>query len=151
MDRKDEIASGPQEGFREQIHHDTPAHGHNASMQHGVDPNPDLALHYSHEHQHAHVHHGSTSLAHRVDDVEYSHGTTDKGRDLLDKPPQDYKTHQLRDEKSVDVAEIDAESGGLSPARVPSEEEPVKKRSFSKIYRKYKIVFHLAVWGLFLG
>lgn len=145
-------------GPRSEIHHAVPEHGHNASLQHNVDPNPDLALHYSHEHQHGHVHHAPSALAHRHDDILYSSGNAEKhgGVDLLEKPSQDYTKHQLQnDGKMASVKEIDTETGGMSPTRIISEDatEPGRrgKWTFGRIYRRYRIVFHLFIWLLFTG
>jgi len=131
-------------------HADLPAHGHNASMQTGVDPNPDLALHYSHEHEHAHLHHGhraSVAQGHS-DHVVYATGGDEPRRDLLGKSEQDYDTHKLRDGKP-EVGIQDSEKGVVSPTRLSSEEGDGQKRRFSFYYRRYRIVLHLAVWLLF--
>ena len=131
-------------------HGDLPAHGHNASVQNNVDPNPDMALHYSHEHEHGHLHHGhKASIAHDQDSkVAYSTG--DPGRhDLLTRPDQDYSAHKLRAEDAKEFGVTDAEKGAVSPTRLSSEEGDGKKHRVSAFYRKYRIFFHLAIWLLF--
>lgn len=132
-------------------HGDLPAHGHNPSLQHGVDANPDLALHYSHEHQHAHLHHGhKASIAHDKDEhVSYATGEEPRG-DILGKSEQDYTSHKLRavDEKAEFHAQ-DSEKGVVSPTRLSSEEGDGKKHRVSRFYKKYRIFFHLAIWLLF--
>ncbi|KAK5094221.1 hypothetical protein LTS08_008713 [Lithohypha guttulata] len=84
-------------------HGSLPAHGHNPSSQHGVDANPDLALHFSHEHQHGHLHHGPrASIAQEKNEpVVYATGSETRDRDLLARPSQDYSAHKLRNEKEV--------------------------------------------------
>lgn len=133
-------------------HGDLPAHGHNPSVQHGVDTNPDLALHYSHEHQHGHLHHGhkASVSADKHDHVVYATGAEDKttDRNLLGKPSQDYSQHVLRDEKA-DYNIADTEKGNSSPTRLSSEEGDGKKHRVSSFYKKYRIFFHLAIWLLF--
>lgn len=134
-------------------HGDLPAHGHNPSVQHAVDPNPDLALHYSHEHQHGHLHHGhkASVSADKHDHVVYATGAEDKvtDRNLLGKSSQDYTQHVLRDEKGDFINVADAEKGNSSPTRLSSEEGDGKKHRFSPFYKKYRIFFHLAIWLLF--
>lgn len=142
-------------GERRRTHHDIPDHGHNPSMQQGVDPNPDLALHYSHEHQHKHLHHNRASLAGRHDEVLYSEGTTYDKAHIDPKGPQDYVSHNLRDphnEKTEFAG--DAEKGALSePLRMGSNgsEDDGQKHRASRSYSKYKIFVHLFIWLLFTG
>lgn len=131
-------------------HGDIPAHGHNPSMQHNVDANPDLALHYSHEHQHAHLHHGHRA-SQQLDQIEhpvYATGTESNNRDLLSRSDQDYTTHKLRDEKT-EYSVTDAEKGKISPTRLSEEEGDGKHHRASRLYSKYKIVVHILIWLLF--
>lgn len=130
-------------------HGSLPAHGHNPSLQHGVDANPDLALHYSHEHQHGHLHHGhkASIVQDQSEPVVYATGAESNNRDLLTKSTQDYSSHKLRDEKEMGVN--DAERGVVSPTRLSSEEGDGKKHRVSSYYRRYRIFVHLAIWCLF--
>ncbi|KAL2432762.1 Solute carrier family 28 member 3 [Exophiala dermatitidis] len=155
--RRHSIDAPAEEGLHRQTHHDLPDHGHNASPQRGVDPNPDLALHYSHEHQHKHLHHGRPSLSGRHDEVLYAEGTTVDDRHTLNKqdPPQDYIKHQLRpshaDEK--DFVTMDAEKGAVDPGRIETNvsEEEGKRHRLPRMYSKYKIFVHLFIWLVFTG
>lgn len=130
-----------------------PAHGHNPSMQQGVDENPDLTLHYSHEHPHKHVHHGRTSIAGRNDEVLYATGTT-FDQHVGSQGPQDYEKHQLRTEpvNEKDFIGMDTEKGVLDSSQVDtSGSEDEKKHRVSGTYSKYKIFVHLFIWLLFTG
>lgn len=131
-------------------HGDLPAHGHNASPQQNVDPNPDITLHYSHEHQHPHLHHGHRASVQQdpSDRVVNATGGDEPRRDLLGKPEQDYTTHKLQQVKP-EFGVQDSEKGVISPTRLSSNEEDGRKHRISWIYRKYRIVFHLAIWLLF--
>jgi CNT family concentrative nucleoside transporter len=133
-------------------HGDLPAHGHNPSMQHGVDPNPDLALHYSHEHQHAHMHHGRKASVNqdKEEHVTYATGAEEPRGDLLARPSQDYTAHKLRavDEKPEFNAQ-DSEKGVVSPTRLSSEEGDGKKHRVSHFYKKYRIFVHIFIWLVF--
>lgn len=82
----------------------------------------------------------------------YSTGTTYKGADLLDKPPQNYETHKLREGDKAGMTVIDAEKGGIASTRVSTEDEnkePQSKWSIRRVLRKYKFVVHLFIWLLF--
>jgi len=145
-------------GAHKQTHDSLPAQGHNFSSQGDVDTNPDLALHYSHEHQHNHMHHGRASIAGRHDDIVYSKGDTMDKHDIGGRNPQDYNTHHLRDggDRGLHTVETDAEKGGMSAARLTPTDESSgsndgKKHRFSRMYRKYKIFFHLFIWLVFTG
>ncbi|KIX07947.1 uncharacterized protein Z518_02601 [Rhinocladiella mackenziei CBS 650.93] len=143
-------------GERRQTHHDIPDHGHNPSMQTGVDPNPDLTLHYSHEHQHQHLHHSRASLAGRRDEVLYAEGTTFDKSNIQDQAPQDYVKHQLRSSvgDAKDFTVMDAEKGVTGPTpteTMVSSDDDGRKHHFSRHYTKYKIFIHLFIWLLFTG
>ncbi|KAK6196537.1 hypothetical protein LQW54_011426 [Pestalotiopsis sp. IQ-011] len=123
---------------------------HNASPQVGVAPNPDPALDYAHEHQHAHIHHHGPAAREKEknDDVFYTTGTTEKGRDLLDSPRQDYETHKL---KETPVAEnsVDEESGAYGITQDEQEtRRPTMWRHYWRIVRPY---VPLAIWVIFTG
>ena len=132
-------------------HSALPQHGHNASLQHNVQPNPDLALHYSREHQHEHLHHNRASEAGRHDDVVYSKGTTFEKSNIPDQDPQDHNLHHRhRSEKDLDFIASDAEKATISPTTT-TEGEDQKKHKFSRFYAKYRIFFHLFIWLVFTG
>lgn len=120
--------------------------GHNASPQVGVVPNPDPALDYVNEHQHAHDHHHGLAAHEKEkhDDVYYSTGTTEKGRDLLDTPPQDYESHKLK-ETPVGEKSVDEESGHI----VRDEEEVKHSRLAWRYYRKIRPFIPIVVWMVF--
>ncbi|KAK9421847.1 hypothetical protein SUNI508_05448 [Seiridium unicorne] len=121
---------------------------HNLSPQVGVAPNPDPALDYVHEHQHAHTHHHGPAAheAEKHDDVYYSTGTTEKGRDLLDTPPQDYESHKLK-ETPVGEKSVDEESGHVGGIR--DEEEVKHTRLYWRYYRAIRPFIPIAVWLVF--
>lgn len=118
-----------------------PRPGHNSSAQHDVYVNPDPALDISNEHHHAHVHHGQTAIPDEKDDIVFAKSsdkyTGDHGVPAAAAP--DYKVRQMssnEDEESGRVGDIDNES------------KAAKKWSFKWVYRKYKLVFHLAIWAV---
>ena len=133
-----------------------PPHGHNASTQDHVKPNPDLALHYSREHEHRHLHHGHLAAAHldQHHDLEFSKGTTFERSNVPDASPEDAHMHhriQPQTEKTIETDNIDAEKGnGLAQFSTNDEEYP-KKHRFSTFYTKYRIFFHLFIWLVFTG
>jgi CNT family concentrative nucleoside transporter len=146
-------------GERRRTHHDLPEHGHNPSLQKGVDENPDLTLHYSHEHQHKHLHHGRPSLTGKRDEVLYAEGTTaDNHMAFVNNNPQDYLKHQLRKssehihEKDFSNSD-DAEKGTADPTRVMTNgsEDDGQKHRISRLYAKYKIFVHIFIWLFFTG
>ena len=135
-----------------------PPHGHNASSQHDVQPNADLALHFYREHEHRHLHH-----AHRASveldkhhDLEYSTGTTFERSNIPTASPEDGHQHlhpqrYPAHEKDADGATADVEKGdGLAQVDTSNEEYP-QRRSFALFYAKHRILFHLVVWLFFTG
>lgn len=123
--------------------------GHNASPQVGVATNPDPALELAHEHEHAHDHHHGPA-AHQKEkehDVFYSTGTTEKGRDLLDTPPQDYEHHKLKDTTIGHEKSIDSESGNLGG--IHDAEEVKHTRRAWRWYRKIRPFLPILVWAVF--
>jgi concentrative nucleoside transporter, CNT family len=149
------------EGERHHQGHDLPAHGHNPSVQTGVRPNDDLALHYSHEHQHDHLHHGRTSLAGRHDDILFARGATEDQHIGHQDHSHTVNHHRKSAQVGVDskdhsgtYSETDAEKGdlGVEPTRVGTNEtEDGRRHCFSRFYRKYKVFFHLFIWLVFTG
>ncbi|KAI1841115.1 hypothetical protein JX265_013216 [Neoarthrinium moseri] len=120
--------------------------GHNASPQVGVASNPDPALDYVNEHRHEHAHHHGAAAHEKEknDDVMYSTGTTEKGRDLLDTPPQDYTKHKLNDTPVAEKS-VDEESGHIGH----SENEITHTRLASRWYRKARPFIPILVWMVF--
>jgi len=125
---------------------------HNASPQVGVDPNPDPILQYSHEHAHAHKHHGGPALtaANKSPEIMYSGEDDHKGRDLLDSPDQDYKTHQLKhpadkEDKVVSSGDhsYDEESGHMGSVSKNADES-----WHGYAYRRWKPFFHFFIWAV---
>lgn len=126
-------------------------HGHNPSMQHNVESNPDLALHISREHEHAHLHHNKASEKGRKESVTYSKDTTYERSSIPDQNPQEHDLHRRHHpEKGGGVVEEDPEKGKISPTKMSEEEDP-KSHKFSHFYAKYRIFFHLFIWLLFTG
>lgn len=125
-------------------HEEAPAPhtGHNRSAQHGVETNPDPALDYANEHHHPHIHHGKTAQhPEEKDVVVYAKGAANK--DYLGAGVPDYKVRQMS-------SNSDEESGRVGQVRnVEDEEERLGKTwSFRRVYAKYKIGFHLAIWAV---
>lgn len=123
---------------------------HNPSSQQDVIKNDDPVLQKSHEHHHEHLHHDAHAEKGRKDEVIYSYGTTFEGRSIPHQDPQDHDLHRRRD---ADMAKepataFDREQGALSPSR--SEEDP-QTHTFSNLYKRYRIFFHLFVWLFFTG
>lgn len=112
--------------------------GHNYSAQQGVGINLDPVLERSNEHQHAHVHHSTTAITQEKDDMMFA-TSTDKYAGTPGSP--DYKVHQTssRDEE---------ESGGVGDIRIEAEKAGSKKWSLKRLYKQYKILFHLTIWGV---
>lgn len=130
-------------------HHIGGLEGHNASPQVGVDSNPDPALDYLHEHKHGHPnHHGAAAAAlEKSDTVMYSAGTTEKGHDLMDTPPQDYSTHKLN--QATGEKSIDEESGNVGAIRDGEDSEAPKNGRFRRYYRKVRPFLPIVVWLVF--
>lgn len=113
---------------------------HNSSAQHGVEINPDPVLEYTNEHHHTHIHHGATSLSEGKDDLMFAKSTENYTGSV---PAPDYKVRPMSSNE-------DEESGGGVVGEIRSEDEKTgwKKWTFKRIYRQYKIVFHLAIWAV---
>jgi concentrative nucleoside transporter, CNT family len=125
-----------------------PLEGHNASPQPGVDTNPDPALDFGNEHRHEHSHHHGLAATEKAkeDDVMYTTGTTEKGYDLLDAPPQDYTTHKLH-ESPVNEKPVDEESGNVGPAT--DEAKSASSTRFHRYYRKFRPFIPILIWCVF--
>lgn len=114
---------------------------HSPSAQLGVERNPDPLLDVSNQHSHAHLHHGATTLG-KDDDVVYAKGGSDNylGSHA---PAPDYKVHPMS-------SNDDEESGGVGEVRHEGDDEKAgwRRWTFKRVYRQYKIVFHLIFWGV---
>lgn len=121
-----------------------PSDGHNHSAQQGVDRNPDPVLTLANEHHHPHLHHGATALPPEKDDVMFA-TSTDQYTTTAPAGSPDLKVHPMSsrdDEESGGVGEIRADdhknkSGGF-----------LQKLSIKRLYKQYKLVFHLAIWSV---
>lgn len=110
--------------------------GHNYSAQQGVEINPDPVLDLSNEHHHAHVHHGATAVPPEKDDLMFA-TSTDKYTGTSGSP--DYKVHPMS-------SRDDGESGVVGDIRNEDEKASSTKWSPKRLYKQYKIAFHLAIW-----
>lgn len=114
----------------------TAGHGHNRSAQQGVEINPDPVLDVANEHHHPHVHHGQTALPAEKDDMVFAKSTDSYAGDSNS---PDYKVHQMPSN--------DEESGGVGEVN-----HAQNKRSWGgwikRMYARYKIVFHFAIWAV---
>lgn len=127
----------------------TAEHGHNVSLQHNVEPNSDLALHYSREHQHQHLHHDARAEKGREDEVVYSKGTTFENSTVPDESPQDHELYRRHHAEKNGTQVDDAEKGNIGPI-IEQEEDP-KTHTFSTFYARFRIYFHLFIWLFFTG
>ncbi|KAI8623679.1 H+/nucleoside cotransporter-like protein [Xylariaceae sp. FL1651] len=111
-------------------------HGHNASPQQGVVPNPDPVLDLANEHHHEHIHHGGAAAdpANHSDEVMYSNTSPEKSFDK----PGDFAAA----EKSVDT---DEESGNVGHIR----ENPSTGQLIKTWYRRLRPFVHLFIWLVF--
>lgn len=115
-----------------------PAPAHNASAQHGVTMNPDPVLDVANEHAHAHLHHGTTAPA-KDDDLVYAKG--------------DVNYNGSKEVRTASSSTGDEESGGVGDIRDVDDDEDAGKKgwkgwTFRRVYRQYKLVFHLAIWAV---
>lgn len=115
----------------------TTGDGHNHSAQRNVDINPDPVLDYAHEHTHAHVHHATQEK----DETMMFATTTPADKYPGSGETPDYKVHPMS-------SRDDEESGGVGDIR--NEEETVRANPWSlkSLYRRFRIVFHLAIWAV---
>jgi hypothetical protein len=129
-------------------------HGHNASLQHHVEPNSDLALHLSREHQHAHLHHSARASVGHPEEVVYSKGTTFEKSNIPDQDPQDHELHRRyhpeKHHAEKNGITYDAEQAkDVGP--IQSEEEDPQGHKFARFYAHWRIFFHIFIWLLFTG
>jgi CNT family concentrative nucleoside transporter len=135
------------------------------NSQHHIVKNLDPALDPAHEHSHTHLHHSANAEKGRHDDPVYSIGTTGEKSDIPDQDPMDHALHRrghperhlssadgkdLKDPAMTYDAKYDVENGsGGNAGGVEGEEK--KKSRFERIYRRYRILFHLGIFLLFTG
>jgi concentrative nucleoside transporter, CNT family len=132
-----------------------PTHGHNASSQHDVSPNPDPVLNYANEHEHSHLHHHKRSIQGRDNEVVYSHGHDVEKSHVPDQNALD-SHHQARFTEgkvagTSAVPQHDAEKGMASPVSLSQEEDDPRSHKASGFYGKWKILFHAGFLALMTG
>ncbi|KAF2638334.1 sodium/nucleoside cotransporter 1 /nucleoside cotransporter 1 [Massarina eburnea CBS 473.64] len=130
------------------------AHGHNASPQAGVVPNPDPALDISHEHKHEHLHHSANAEKGHLpgDHPVYTTGTTAEPGVA----PGDYNVDAVHHHSVHDIEKTGGvyETGSLekdSDLHHSSSEEEAPRNAFSNFYRRYRIFFHIFIALFFTG
>lgn len=112
-------------------------HGHNRSAQQGVDTNPDPVLDFANEHHHAHLHHGHTAVPSEKDDMMFAKSTDAYAGDSTS---PDYKVRQMPSN--------DEESGGVGEIKDENQKVGWRSWTFKRVYAKYKILFHFAIWAV---
>ncbi len=110
---------------------------HNPSPQQDVIQNEEPAHQVPNEHHHDHMHHDIHPEKGREDEAIYSYGTN----------------HDLHKRRHADMAKepaaaVDLDQGTMSLSR--SEEDP-QTNTFSNLYKRYRIFFHLFIWMVFTG
>lgn len=119
----------------------TPNEGHNYSAQQGVALNPDPVLDLSNEHTHSHTHHATTTTtitSSGKEEMMFA-TSTDKYAGATGTP--DYKVQQTS-------SRDDEESGGVGDIRDEDEKADSRKWSMGQIYKRYRLLFHLFIWGV---
>ena len=130
---------------------------HNRLAQTGAAVNPDPALDIRHEQFHAHLHHSSRAEQGRSHDPSYAVGTTFEPNVIPQRDPQGYTSHPRLDSRTPTTTKLgadvgDVEKGSTSPADGSSEQgEDGQKYSLIRLYKKYRIFFHIFVFLLFTG
>jgi CNT family concentrative nucleoside transporter len=139
--------------------------------QHRVIKNLDPALDPAHEHSHGHLHHSANAEKGRHDDPVYSIGTTGEKSAIPDADPNDHALHRRghperhnlssvdknlsdKDLKESTIAydnKYDAEDASAGNTGILAGEESEKRKGFGRIYRRYRVFFHLAIFMLFTG
>lgn len=120
-----------------------PQGNHNSSAQQHVYVNPDPALDISNEHRHPHVHHGQAAVPDEKDDIVFAKASDKYAGDAtttVAAAAPDYKVRQMgsnEDEESGRVGDIDDEDS-----------RPAGRWSFRRLYKKFKIFFHLFIWAV---
>ena len=111
----------------------------NPSPPQNVIQNDIQAVQSPHEHHPDHVHHDEHAERGRKDEITYSYGTTfEKSSSTPQDPPHhDPHRRQLADTTKEPVAAVSSE--------VP------QAHSFSRFYKRYRIIFHLFLGALFTG
>jgi len=118
----------------------------------------DPALDPANEHSHGHLHHSPRAEHHTADEPVYTVGTTAERSTMADPSPQDHIYHGegLGKPTGGPTYLQDIEKGDMSPAsRVTSSENSAepdpKDHKFANFYSKYRIVFHLLMFGVVTG
>jgi len=135
-------------------------HEHNASLQQGVLPSNDLALHTSQEHQHEHVHHSARAV--HDDHITYTAGTTDEKSNIPDPSAQDHGLHHRLPEKhglhqpgvyekNADIDYEEKGTRGSSTDPEPEVEKPKSKWSIGSLYGQFRWAVHIFLAALFTG
>ncbi|CAN8103252.1 unnamed protein product [Discula destructiva] len=124
----------------------TATEGHNSSAQQGVQMNPDPVLELANEHHHVHVHHGSTAIPEGKDDLMFAK-SDEKYPGSAHAVVPDYKM------RTMSSNEDEVESGGVVGEIRSKDDEGDEKAGWRKwtsrrAYRKFKPVFHLAIWAV---
>lgn len=104
--------------------------GHNRSAHQDVDTNLDTAPDYSREHQ--------TVLPSKQDDLMFAKSTDAYPGDAT---APDYKVRPMSSSN-------DEESGGVGEIRNENEKAGWRTWTVKRVYAKYKILFHLAIWAV---
>ncbi|KAI9840578.1 MAG: hypothetical protein M1837_001517 [Sclerophora amabilis] len=121
-----------------------------AGHTHGLTSNPDPALDSSKEHHHRHLHHDANAERDRDDEVVFSTGTTNEKSTIPDASPRDDELHRRHHPEKAGMGVEDPEKGSVSPGPSRDETDP-QRHTFSTVYAKYRIFFHLFIWLLFTG
>ncbi|GAB1741261.1 hypothetical protein NU219Hw_g6502t1 [Hortaea werneckii] len=118
----------------------------------------DPALDPANEHSHGHLHHSPRAEHHTADEPVYTVGTTAERSTMADPSPQDHIYHGegLGKPTGGPTYLQDVEKGDMSPAsRITSSENSAepdpKDHKFANFYSKYRIVFHLLMFGVVTG
>ena len=125
-------------------------HGHNPSIQHDVRVNPDPALDTAHEHHHGHLHHDAFAEK-GAHEPAYTKGTTFEDSLIPDDPRYHVAEKHTHHKAEAGAQVTDAEKGGtLSPTTSEESADP-RTHKLSRLYAKYKFVWHLIIAMFFTG
>ena len=133
--------------------HSALAQEHNASLQHGVQLNPDPLLLRSHEHHHAPLHHSTKVGEMEEGDLMYAEEKTlETGGNPARQTTHHRDGHTAgagMDIKSGEVKVTDTEKGQYS-GEDSSDEDPRRHR-LSRFYRHFRPAVHAFILALFTG
>lgn len=124
--------------------------GHKNFEQTSGQWNENPASNVAHKHNQTQSHHGLPQSIKQDQDSGYPKGPTFEKDILANEGANDQAVYQHQDStKSKLPADfIDSENG---PPSLDHSERDSRARSFSKIYLRYRIIFHLLIWLLFTG